>query len=250
MVGVFYNNYSGADNVYAALQGEKPWTDAEFAEANQLIKDWVDKGWFSGSLDNYFGLTHDDIWQALCDKKALMNIEGTWAFQDAPNFCNEDWEWAAIPALKNGVTPSYVLAIGSTVSLYAQSPNPEAAAQVLDWIVNDKARAAKIIEGFNFGEWNVPLHFTADDFSSGADPRYIRFVEQFAKDTGEGKFGYTTWTFWPAKTDQYIIEELDSVLTGDISVEDYQAEQQRLFTEEKQAGQVPPAPPTQVETMQ
>ena len=248
MVGVFYNNYAGADNVYAALQGKKPWTDPEFVEANQVIKEWVDKGWFSGSLENYFGLTHDDIWQALCDKKALMNIEGTWAFQDAPRFCGEDWDWAPLPALREDVTPSYVLAIGSTLSINAKSPNPDAAAAVLDWVVNDKARAARIIEGFNFGEWNVPLRFTASDFSSSADPRYIRFVEEFAKDTGEGRFGYTTWTFWPAKTDQYIIEELDGVLTGDMTVEDYQAEQQRLFTEEFNKGLVPPAPPTKIQT--
>lgn len=248
MVGVFLNNYAGADRVYAALQGQKPWTDPEFVAAIQLIKDWVDKGWFSGSLDNYFALSHDEIWQALCDKKALMNIEGTWAFQDAPNFCGEDWEWAPPPQLQEGVTPSYVLAIGSTLSINAKSPNPDAAAQVLDFVYNDKARAARIIEGWNFGEWNVPLKFSVEDFSPDVNPRFTRFVSEFAKDTGEGKFGYTTWTFWPAKTDQYIIEELDGVLTGDASAEAYQQEQQKLFEQELTAGQVPPAPPTQIKT--
>ncbi|MFN8486065.1 MAG: extracellular solute-binding protein [Caldilineaceae bacterium] len=248
MMSVLYTDFSGADNVYKALQGQKPWTDDEFVGATKLVKDWVDKGWFSGSRDNYFALSHDDIWNALCKKKALMNIEGTWAFQDAPRFCKDDWDWAAIPALRSGVTPGFTLAIGSTVSVNAKSKHPEAAAAVLDWIVNDKARAAKIIEGFNFGEWNVPLHFTKQDFSSAVDERFLRYVETFAKDTGEGKFGYTTWTFWPAKTDQYIIKELDSVLTGDITADQYQAEQQKQFTDEKTAGKVPPAPPTKIET--
>jgi raffinose/stachyose/melibiose transport system substrate-binding protein len=63
--------------------------------------------------------------------------------------------------------------------------------------------------------------------------------------TGEGNFGYTTWTFWPAKTDNYIIQELDAVFTGDITSVQYQEEQQALFDEEKTAGKVPPSPPTQ-----
>jgi raffinose/stachyose/melibiose transport system substrate-binding protein len=248
MMGVFYSNFSGADNVYKALQGEKAWTDDEFTGATALIKEWVDKGWFSGSLDDYFALSHDDIWNALCAKEALMNIEGTWAFQGAGDFCADDWDWAQLPSLREGVTPTFDLAIGSTVSVNAKSAHPEAAAAVLDWIVNDKARAAQIIEGFNFGEWNVPLKFTAEDFSSGVDERFIRFVETFAEVTGEGNFGYTTWTFWPAKTDQYIIKELDSVLTGDITPEQYQEEQRKLFEEEKSDGKVPPSPPTGVVT--
>jgi raffinose/stachyose/melibiose transport system substrate-binding protein len=248
IMSVLYTDFSGADNVYKALQGQKPWTDDEFLGATKLVKDWMDKGWFSGSRDNYFALSHEDIWNAMCQKKALMNIEGTWAFQDAPRFCKDDWDWVALPALRPGVTPGFTLAIGSTVSVNAKSKHPEAAAAVLDWIVNDKGRAAKIIEGFNFGEWNVPLHFTAQDFSSGVDERFIRYVETFAKDTGAGNFGYTTWTFWPAKTDQYIIKELDSVLTGDITPEQYQEEQQKQFTDEKTAGKVPPSPPTKIET--
>lgn len=151
--------------------------------------------------------------------------------------CKDDWDWAAFPALRPGVTPGFTLAIGSTLSVNAKSrKHPEAAATVLDWILNDKGHASKIIEGFNFGEWNVPLHFTAQDFSSGVDERLIRYVETFAKDTGAGNFGYTTWTSWPAKTDQYIIKELDSVLTGDIKPERYQEEQQKQFTDEKAPG--------------
>ncbi|MFN8442068.1 MAG: extracellular solute-binding protein [Caldilineaceae bacterium] len=244
MVGVWYNNYTGADHVYAALQGNEKWTDDKFVGAIDQLKSYVDKGWFSGSLDKYFTLSHDDIWNALCDKKAAMNIEGTWAFQDAPNFCKDDWDWVSIPSLREGVNPGYVLAIGSTISLNAKTANPDAAAAVLDWVVNDRARAAKIIEGFNFGEWNVPLHYEANDFSANVDERFTRFVSDFAKVTGEGNFGYTTWTFWPAKTDQYIIKELDSVLTGDITSVDYQNEQQKLFDEEKADNKVPPSPPT------
>ena len=39
VVGVYLNNYAGADNVYAALTGEKQWTDPEFAEAISLAHD-------------------------------------------------------------------------------------------------------------------------------------------------------------------------------------------------------------------
>jgi len=173
-----------------------------------------------------------------------MNIEGTWAFQRATPFCKNDWDWVELPSLREGVKPGYVLAIGSTLGINAKSQNPDASAEVLDWLVGDTTRAAKIIEGFNFGEWNVPLHFKASDFSADADPRLTRFVEFFATGTGSGNFGYTTWTFWPAKTDAYIIQELDSVFTGDLTVEAYQQAQQDAFQAELAAGKVPLAPET------
>lgn len=251
LLSAVYNNYAGADNVYAALQGKKPWTDPEFAASTQILKDWMDKGWFSGGRDNYFAYNYDDVWNNLCGTAdgtkaptAIMNIEGTWAFQRATPFCKDDWDWVEIPALREGVKPGYVLAVGSTVAINAKSENPDAAAEVLDWMVNDTSRAAKIIEGFNFGEWNVPLHYKASDFSASADPRLTRYVESFAAATGTGNFGYTTWTFWPAKTDAYIISELDSVFTGDLTVEAYQQGQQDAFQAELTAGSVPPAPAT------
>jgi len=250
LLSVVYNNYAGADNVYAALQGKKPWTDPLFVQSTQILKDWMDKGWFSGGIDNYFAYNYDDIWNNLCgtaDGKAptaIMNIEGTWAFQRATPFCKNDWDWVELPSLREGVKPGYVLAIGSTLGINAKSQNPDASAEVLDWLVGDTTRAAKIIEGFNFGEWNVPLHFKASDFSADADPRLTRFVEFFATGTGSGNFGYTTWTFWPAKTDAYIIQELDSVFTGDLTVEAYQQAQQDAFQAELAAGKVPLAPET------
>lgn len=251
LLSAVYNNYAGADNVYAALQGKKPWTDPEFAASTQILKDWMDKGWFSGGKDNYFAYNYDDIWNNLCGTAdgtkaptAIMNIEGTWAFQRATPFCKDDWDWVELPALRDGVKPGYVLAVGSTLAINAKSKNPDAAAAVLDWLVNDTSRAAKIIEGFNFGEWNVPLHFKASDFSASADPRLTRYVESFSTGTGAGNFGYTTWTFWPAKTDAYIISELDSVFTGDLTVEAYQQGQQDAFQAELTAGKVPLAPAT------
>ncbi|MBV7338035.1 extracellular solute-binding protein [Chloroflexi bacterium TSY] len=53
LMGIYLNNYAGPENVYQALIGEKPWTDPEFVEATELLRQHiVDKGWFGGSLED------------------------------------------------------------------------------------------------------------------------------------------------------------------------------------------------------
>jgi raffinose/stachyose/melibiose transport system substrate-binding protein len=136
----------------------------------------------------------------------------------------------------------YALATGTTLSINAKTKYPEQAAVALDYVVNDKKRAMNIASGFSFGEWVVPLKVTAADFPADTDKRITRFFEDFATVTGRGDYGYTSWTFWPAKTEVYLYQGFDDVLAGKITVEQYLAEIQKLFDEEKAAGKVPPVP--------
>lgn len=246
MISIFYNNYAGADKVYQALTGKLQWTEKPFAESTALIVEYcARKGWFSGSLENYFSLSGPDKWGAFAQGKAAMNMEGTWAFQAAPQYfttSKQEWDWVPIPALQTNVVPVYPLAIGTTVSINAKSPNPDAAALVLDWLYADKKRAARIARGYDFAEWVVPLKFTREDFPPDTDERMLRYIDAFNKAVNEEIFGYTTWSFWPAKTDQVIIQDLDLVLAGKMTVDEYQKKQQETFAQELKEGKVPPIP--------
>jgi raffinose/stachyose/melibiose transport system substrate-binding protein len=51
-----------------------------------------------------------------------------------------------------------------------------------------------------------------------------------------------TWTFWPPKSDVYIYEEMDKVLTGKITPKEYCGGLDEVFTEEREANKVPPLP--------
>ncbi len=245
LIGMFYDHYAGADNVYKALIGEKKWTDEEFVGAMKLMNDWFQKGYYSGSIDNYHALTWDDYWPMLATGKGAMIMTGTWGMQGAfPAFeeSGQEWDWFPMPSLREGVRPVYALAIGQTLSINAKSKHPNEAAAALDWVFSDKKRAMKIASGFNFGEWVVPLHLAAEDFPADTDARITRFYEEFGKVTGAGDYGYTTWTFWPAKTEVYIYQGFDDVLAGTLTVEEYLAEVQKQFDEERNAGKTPPVP--------
>ncbi len=245
LIGMFYDHYAGADNVYKALIGEKKWTDEEFVGAMKLMNDWFQKGYYSGSIDNYHALTWDDWWPMVASGKGAMVMSGTWCFQGAvPAFkdSGQEWDWFPMPSLREGVKPVYALAVGTTLSINAKSKVPNESAVALDWVVNDKKRAMTIASGFSFGEWVVPLKLTAADFPPETDKRIVRYFEDFVKVTGRGDYGYTSWTFWPAKTEVYLYQGFDDVLAGTITVEQYLAELQKLFDEEKAAGKVPPVP--------
>ena len=96
---------------------------------------------------------------------------GTWGFRGAADFFTDnpdEWDWAMFPALGEGVKQGYDLAIGSTVSINAASKNPEAAAEVLDYLYNDPARAASIAQIFSFGEFVVPIAVCRERFPGGS----------------------------------------------------------------------------------
>lgn len=247
LVGVYWNNYAGPENVYRALLGEKPWTDPEFVEATQLLTDHMTSGWYSGSLENYYTYADPDVMGELVNGDAAMMISGTWQFRGLAEYFTPDiaaeWDWAPIPMFREDAGDYiYLLATGSTLSVNGQSPNVDAAAEVINFLLSDPSLVLANAAGSQFGEWLVPLHFTEADFPEGSDPRVVRFFSDFAAVTGEGRYGYTTWTFWPAKPNVQLWQDIELVWAGDESVEDYLAAQQASWDEARAEGEVLPVP--------
>jgi len=244
-VTIFYNNYAGSQAVYEALTGERRWDDPLFVEAIHALKEYMDNGWFSGSRENYYTLQHADIWGALGDGMAAMQMTGTWGFLHSRTYFEDtgnDWGWCPLPPLREGAQPDYALGIGSSLSINAATSNPGAAAEVLDWLYNDPQRIARLASDIGGGEFVVPVRIAREDFPPDTDPRLIKALMAFSATFEEGRHGYTTWTFWPPATEQYIISGIEQVWNGEITPEEYCAEQQRLFEEDMAAGNVPPIP--------
>lgn len=250
LVGIYLNNYAGPENVYKALIGEKSWTDPEFAEAIALLKTHIaDNGWYSGSLETYFAYGWDEFWGEFSSGGSAMMFIGTWGFRGATEFFAEtdyDWDWAPLPVFSEGAGEyNYELATGSTLSVNAESENPEAVIEVLNWLMSDPARVLTIASGYGYGEFMIPLYFTAEDFPADADPRIVRFFSDFAAVTGEGRVGYTTWTFWPADPNIQLWESVEGVWFDELSVDDYLAEQQALWEQARADGATLPIPARQ-----
>ncbi len=247
-VTIFYNNYAGSSAVHQALTGQRRWDDPLFVESIHVLNDYMQQGWFSGGRDIYYTLQHADVWGALGDGTAAMMMGGTWGFLHAKVYFEEtgnEWGWAPLPPLRDGVEPDYALGIGGSLSINAATPDPDAAAEVLNWLYSDPQRIARLISDIGGGEYVVPVRIAPEDFPAETDPRVVEALGAFSAAFEEGRYGYTTWSFWPPATEQILISGIEQVWNGKITPEEYCAEQQRVFEQDMAAGDVPPLPARQ-----
>lgn len=246
LIGIYLNAFAGSDAVYEGLIGKRSWEDELFAGAIDLLtKDMTVNGYFAGSLENYYSFDWQTMFSTLASGKAGMMTIGTWGFRGAAEYFADnpnEWDWAMLPSFREGVPQGFDLAVGSTVSINAASKNPEAVAKVLDFLFNDPPRAARIAQIFSFGEFVVPIEFDTEDFPPDVDPRIARFLTEFADVTAEGRYGYTTWTFWPAEAETQLWKDIELVWAGEMSIAEYLAKHQSLWEKARAENAVPPIP--------
>jgi raffinose/stachyose/melibiose transport system substrate-binding protein len=241
-IGEFFNAVAGPDAVYQALRGEKSWSDPEFVESVELLNSLQLNGYFMGGLDRYYTATADERHTALGDGRAAMNIEGTWALNNMGQYFGEaagndnDWDWVPMPTVSGEAL--YTLGIGSTFSINAASPNPDAAADFLTYFFSPETQARLLSV---CDEAPAPVELEIADLE-GLDSRVAAIFADFTDASDEGNYGYTTWTFWPPKANIYIWEEIERVWAGQITTEQYLEGLDALFQEELAAGDIPPLP--------
>lgn len=234
--GEWFSNWQlnaavGPKVIAEVLKGTQP--ASALAPALTQNIDWIKKGWYSGRPDLYLTLTADNAWSQLAAGQALMRVSGSWEMSRIKRFCSADCDWAMTPTLNDKVGPNYPLGVGETLSISADSKNPDAAAEVLNALFTDKARAAKLLNEIAFETWVVPVDWNAEDFPAGTDPRYSRFIVDLADKSMAGEIGYTTWTFFPPKTRNYLFEGMEAVIVGNRSVDDFIAGIQPILDAER-----------------
>jgi raffinose/stachyose/melibiose transport system substrate-binding protein len=243
---IFWNHYSGPDALYQALTGEVPWTDPVFVEAVDLHNRYFQNGWYGGSVEKFFSTGDDARHTQLGDGEAAMNMEGSWFLFDIDNFFGQkagndnEWAWAPLPSLRNGVPLQiFELGIGSTLSINQRSQVPDAAAKYINWLFSDPERAAQRMADVP-AVFNIPIPLEREDFPSNMDPRVADVLATLSETTSEGNYGYTTWTFWPPKSDVFVYEGMEKVLTGEMEPAAYCDELNKTFQQELDEGEVPP----------
>ena len=225
LVTSFWNAHAGNQNLFDALSGKKPWTDAAFVEPIALLKSYFDKGWFAGGTKNYFTNTDAKKYAQFADGKAAMFISGSWEFQSLPSYFGangntNEFDWIPMVPLNTGVPADlFPLSIGGTLSINKSSANPDAAATYLNWLIGDTANMWA--QTAALGLPPLPIKFTASDLPTGLDPRLARVYTSLQAATDAGHIGYTTWTFWGGKADTFITSTIDKVLNGDVTPEEF-----------------------------
>lgn len=244
----FFNHYAGPDALYQALTGKIHWTDPIFVEAIDLMNKYFQKGWFAGGVQKYFTNGFTTVASDMATGKAAMDMEGSWAFGTWPNYFgpqhnnNNDWDWFPIPSLHAGVPKNlFALATGGTLSINSRSKSKDAAALYMNWLISTPQRVAREVADLNTEP--LPTVLKASDFPANADARIKRSYLELGEATAKGNYGYTTWTFWPPKSDEFIYSGMDKVLTGNLTPAQYCAQLDQIFQGELKAGTVPPIIP-------
>jgi raffinose/stachyose/melibiose transport system substrate-binding protein len=239
-----WNAFAGPQAIYEALNGDRKWSDPVFVDAIALLKSWFDKGWYGGSTDAYFTNQFTTMYQQLAAGKVALIPNGSWTFTEITPFFGDEagnnatWDWAPLPSLRAGVAAGVQpLSIGDSTSLNKATKHPDQAAAVLDFFLAEPKR--QLARLASTGVAPTAMHFSDSEFPADTDPRIKR---QYIQLSAGKDIGYTTWTFWPSKSDTYIYEEMEKVLVGKVSPKEYCAGLDTLFTEELAAGSRPPVP--------
>jgi raffinose/stachyose/melibiose transport system substrate-binding protein len=244
-VTMFWNHYSGPDALYQALTGQIKWTDPVFVEPLQILQRWFSNGWIGVSSQDYFTTQFATCYNNLVTGKAATYWSGTWEFANLPLYFgkaghnNATWTWANLPQLRPGI-PKVLneLSIGGTYSINSQAKDPDAVARFLGWYLANKKAA---VTGLKlFGNEPPPIPLSASDWVPGTNPNFSRAYDAMAVNSRAGNIGYTTWTFWPPKSDTYIIDSMDGVITGSAKPQDYCAGLDAVFKTELAQHRVPP----------
>lgn len=237
------NHYAGPESVRAALTGEMKWTDPVFVEAIALLNKWFQKGWFGGSVERYFSNTFSTVYSDISTGKAAAMVTGTWDTGSLAGYFSGDeavgdWDWTALPSLRDEVPADvWALGIGQSMGINAKAENQSAAADYLNFLTTDKAALMQALEEVGFQL--PPLVVEESDFPSGVDERFSRVYTELSN---AQNIGYTTWTFFPQKTDTYMIDAIQKVFVGSMTPEQFCEGLQEVFEEELAAGAVPPLP--------
>ncbi len=236
----FLNHAGGPEKLYLALTGQGSWDDPDLVKAMEVLNTFQQNGWFMGGLDRYYTVTFGERDESFASGKAAMNIEGTWFVGSALSLFGEandnpnDWDWIPVPSTSG--EEIYDLGIGGSLSINKDTKNPDAAAEFLTYYYSPEVQAKMINSGYN----GAPVPISAD-LLTDVDPRYAAIIEAMGKASQTGGYGYTSWAFFPPKTEALLLD-VEKVWSGELTAEAFMQALQAQFDEEKAAGELPPIP--------
>lgn len=247
-MSMWWNHFSGPRTFYEALKGELPWTDPALVEGVALLKRYFDKGWIAGGAQQFFTDESTDSEVYVGNRTALFGPIGSWALTTINDYFSSDseWDWAPVPSLSDGVTyPLYEVSIGAMVALngHASDREADAAAAFLDQFVASAPICAQALAAVG-KEMNC-LRFSSSIFPPDTPPQMKRLYDDMQLASAAGKIGYTTWTFLPAAADNYLYQNLQAVMLGELSPQAFCQGLNGQFQQALDAGLVPSIPATE-----
>ena len=231
IIGYYLNNFAGAAEIKKALQGHAKLTDPFFQGAFETMKQHWEAGYISDKQTA--ALSSDDSRSLFYQGKALFTFEGSWLAGEVDNI-PFNFGVGSFPSLREGVPSTVPIGIGASIAINKSSKSADAAAEFLNFIYTEEQRIAESV-----GAGLQPLSRTVDAalFPDTMNPKAVNILnilQNTVKDPAH--VGYTPWTFFPVKTDQYLYDNLNSVFYGKISVSEYLQGAQEILDQDLKDG--------------
>lgn len=214
-ISMIYNSYMGTDTMRDLLSGKQPWTIPEVGEATQIMVNLYKNGWL---CNDFPVITSADAVSLLATGRAAMQMCGTWLTETLVNFPDLNWDYFVLPALSGKDVK--VLPI-STNGAYALNASTKVDHDVLASYLNLYYNADVCAEGMVKLNALYPLTDIHVD-ENALDARMIRIMEDLNQVGTTYEVGYNPWTFWPTSVEAAAWSNIESVLFGEMSIEQYQ----------------------------
>ncbi|MGL6198773.1 MAG: ABC transporter substrate-binding protein [Lachnospiraceae bacterium] len=243
---LFLTHIAGPQTIYNCLTGKESFDNDNVKAAIEKSKEWWDKGYLAG--DDYPNLNFSESLQLLADEKAPFFIGPSIAFQWAASFFTDDKEeniaFMPFPATEQVPEDVYTLGTACTLSINAntEQTHKDEAAKIIDMMMT--AEFMQEMTAAWPGYWGTPLKdlSTVDTSDmSYLSASFVDVVKNVSAAVDKGNFGYYDNVFFPAATQQKIVN-IEEVWYGTTSVDEYTAALAKEFDAEFEKGLVPPIP--------
>lgn len=231
-----FGNYAGREATKDLLEGRKTFFDPEISGVFTTYKEMWDEG-IIGNQDT-FAVTLEDGRAMYFAGMTVMVMEGDWFVQQGIDN-GVDQYIALPPSFREGVPQSYSLSVGGCYAINASCSQEkrELIYELLDIMYSRPDLYAASLEAG--GQVNcIDLD---PEYLTGVLPQPI--VDKLLltdEAMAEGNIGHCVWTFFPQDVRLYMYENADAFLMGDLALEDYLGEMQRMLDVHIADGTVPP----------
>jgi len=243
---LFLTHVAGPEAVYKALTGQIKWNSPEFKEAFAKSKEWWDRGYLGGH--DYPNLNFSESLQLLSDERSPFFIGPSIAFQWAASFFTGEKEqnlgFIPFPATEQVPETTYTLGAACTLSINANKSQErkDEAAKIIDMMMTPEFMQEMTAAWP--GYWGTPLKDLSSVDTTGMghlSKSFVQVAQSVAEAVNAGNFGYYSNVFFPAATQQHIVN-IENIWYGVVSVEQYLQEMDKEFEVEFNKGLVPPIP--------
>lgn len=232
IMGDYLNAYAGPEAFKAWMSGEVDYTDPRITGAFQLFVDHWNNGWVNEkqtvSLDMNSALA---LWY---QQMALFQVQGSW-YVGSINSTEIDFNYSMgyFPSLKEGIEPNMNIGIGEVVMMNKDAAHPDEAAMFFNSIYTDEANLTAAIAN---GQQILSRAFDANKLPESVNPHIVELYNFMSEASSENKIGYTIWTFVPGTVAYSLYSDIETVLLGEGTLEDYLKNLQALLDEAIAAG--------------